>query len=221
MKRFLCGMALCSLLALPAIAQSGAGAGSGQGSGSGSSGAAGSGQAAAAQAPPTDPLATFVKNSFKSVSGYLVGSAEKMPEENFGKKLGTQPETRTYAQMLGHVINANFLFCSQAKGEQSPQTVDYEKTQQAKDSLVKAMHAAIDYCQPIYDGLTDASLMSSRSVTGQNGQTRQVFMFAPILRNVAHNNEEYGNIVGYFRSFNLVPPSTEAAAAQQGGRRGN
>lgn len=217
MRRFLCGMALCSLMALPAIAQSGAGAGSGQGSGSGASG----GQGMAAQAAPTDPLATFVKNSFKSVSGYLIGSAEKMPEENFGKKLGTQPETRTYAQMLGHVINANYLFCSTAKGETNPQTVDYEKTQQAKDSLVKAMHAAIDYCQPIYDGLTDAALMSSRTVSGQNGQTRQVYMFNPIIRNVVHNNEEYGNIVGYFRSFNLVPPSTEAAAAQQGGRRGN
>ena len=217
MRRFLCGMALCSLMALPAIAQSGAGAGSGQGSGSGSS----SGQAAAPQAAPADPLATFVKGAFKSVSGYLVGSAEKMPEENFGKKLGTQPETRTYAQMLGHVINANFFYCSQAKGEQSPQTVDYEKTQQTKDALAKAMHAAIDYCQPVYDGLTDASIMSSRTVTGQNGQSRQVFMFNPILRNVSHNNEEYGNIVGYFRSFNLVPPSTEAAAAQQGGRRGN
>ena len=217
MRRFLCGMALCSLMALPAIAQSGAGAGSGQGSGSGSS----SGQAAAPQAAPTDPLATFVKGAFKSVSGYLVGSAEKMPEENFGKKLGTQAETRTYAQMLGHVINANFFYCSQAKGEQSPQTVDYEKTQQTKDALAKAMHAAIDYCQPVYDGLTDASIMSSRTVTGQNGQSRQVFMFNPILRNVSHNNEEYGNIVGYFRSFNLVPPSTEAAAAQQGGRRGN
>jgi len=217
MTRFLCGMALCSLMALPAIAQSGAGAGSGQGSGSGAS----SGQAAAAQAAPTDPLATFVKGAFKSVSGYLIGSAEKMPEENFGKKLGTQPETRTYAQMLGHVINANYFFCSQAKGEQSPQTVDYEKTQQTKDALVKAMHAAIDYCTPIYEGLTDASITSSRTVAGQNGQSRQVFMFTPILRNVAHNNEEYGNIVGYFRSFNLVPPSTEAAAAQQGGRRGN
>jgi uncharacterized damage-inducible protein DinB len=214
-------MALCSLMALPAVAQSSAGASSGQGSGSGASGSAGSGQATAAQAAPTDPLAAFVKGAFKSVSGYLVGSAEKMPEDNFGKKLGTQPETRTYAQMLGHLINANYFFCSQAKGEESPQTVDYEKTLQTKDALVKAMHAAIDYCQPVYAALTDASLTSSRTVTGQNGQSRQVFMFTPILRNVAHNNEEYGNIVGYFRSFNLVPPSTEAAAAQQGGRRGN
>ena len=216
MRKLLWSLALCSISAIPVLAQTGAGAGAGAGSGSGG----GQGMAAA-QSAPADPLATFVKGSFKSVSGYLVGSAEKMPEENFGKKLGTQPETRTYAQLLGHVVNANFFYCSQAKGEASPQTVDYEKTAQAKDALVKGMHAAIDYCQGVYDGLTDAALMASRTVTGQNGQTRQVFMFTPILRNVAHNNEEYGNIVGYFRQFNLVPPSTEAAQQQQGGRRGN
>lgn len=217
MKKFLCGMALCSLMALPALAQTGAGAGSGQGSGSGASG----GQGMAAQAAPADPLSTFVKGAFKSVSGYLIASAEKMPEENFGKKLGTQPETRTYGQLIGHVVNANYFFCAQAKGEADPQTVDYEKTPQTKDALVKGMHAAIDYCQGIYDGLTDTALMTPRTVTGQNGQTRQVYPFNPILRNVAHNNEEYGNIVGFFRQFNLVPPSTEAAQQQQGGRRGN
>jgi len=41
------------------------------------------------------------------------------------------------------------------------------------------------------------------------------------MRNIVHNNEEYGNLVGYFRAANLVPPSTAAAAAAGAGRRGN
>ena len=41
---------------------------------------------------------------------------------------------------------------------------------------------------------------------------------AILIGNLAHNNEEYGNIVGYFRGNNLVPPSSEN---QGGGRRGN
>jgi hypothetical protein len=172
-------------------------------------------------APVVDPLATFVKNSFKSNSNYLIHSAEDMPEENYTMKLGTSAEVRTYGAMIGHVINANFLFCSQAKGEASPQTVNYETTPQTKADLVKAMHAAMDYCGPVYDALTDASAMEMVTPpAGGRGPGRPFLRVAPLLRNVIHNNEEYGNLVGYFRTKNLVPPST-ALASQGGGRRGN
>jgi hypothetical protein len=47
-------------------------------------------------------------------------------------------------------------------------------------------------------------------------------MVQQLIQNIVHNNEEYGNIVGYFRAANLVPPSTAAAAAAEAGRgRGN
>jgi DinB family protein len=203
MKKFLCSVLLCGMAALPAISQGGG----------------------AAQTPPTatptDPLATFVKGSFKQISTNLIGSAEQMPEENFSMKLGTTPEVRTFAAMIGHVINANFFFCSQAKGEAAPKTPDYERdtTAQSKDTLVKAMHAAIDYCASAYDSLTDATAMQMVTPQGPNGPGRPQLRVAILMRNVGHNNEEYGNLVGYFRTKNLVPPSTAAAAS--GGRRGN
>jgi hypothetical protein len=118
------------------------------------------------------------------------------------------------------VINANTLFCAQAKGEANPATVDYEHTTQTKADLVKAMHAAMDYCGPIYDALTDVSAMEMVTPpAGGRGPGRPYLRVTPLLRNVIHNNEEYGNLVGYFRTKNLVPPST--ALASQGGRRGN
>lgn len=215
MRKMLWSLALCSLAAMAAAAQTGAGAGSGQGAGSGSSGGQGMG---AAQAAPTDPLSTYIKGSFKRNSGYLVAAAEKMPDDGYSAKLGTQTETRTFAQMMGHTINANFSSCSQIKGEQNPNTTDFEHTAQTKDQLVKGIHAAMDYCGPIYDGLTDAALMQPRSVQGRDGQTRTIYPLNGAIGNVVHNNEMYGNMVGIFRSKNLVPPSTEAS--QQGGRRG-
>jgi len=84
------------------------------------------------------------------------------------------------------------------------------------------MQAAIDYCTPIYDALTDANAMEMVTPPAAPGhapgspQPRA----AILIRDLAHNNEEYGNIVGYFRANNLVPLSSEKQN-QGGGRRGN
>jgi hypothetical protein len=210
MKKFLCSVLLCGIAAIPAMAQGGA--------------APAAGAAQTPQAAPTDPLSTFVKGQWKQISNNLIGSAEQMPEANFTMKLGTTPEVRTYGSLVGHVINANFLFCSRAKGEANPQTVNYETTTQTKDQLVKAMHTAIDYCGPLYESLTDASgmMMVTPLAAPGRGPGRPYPFIQPLIQNIIHNNEEYGNIVGYFRAANLVPPSTAAANAAAAGRgRGN
>lgn len=207
MKKFLCSVLLCGIAAIPAIAQGGA--------------------APTPQAPTAvtaDPLSTFVKGSFNQITRSLNGSAEQMPEANFGMKIGTMPEVRTFGSMLGHIIDANYLFCSQAKGEASPATMRYETAKDlTKDQLVKAMHDALTYCSSAYDSLTDATAMQMVTPpAGPAGPARAQLRVAILMRNVGHNNEEYGNLVGYFRAANLVPPSTAAAAAGAAGRgRGN
>jgi hypothetical protein len=198
MKKLMCSVLLLGLAAIPAFAQGGGGGG-----------AAGQG------APATDPLATYIKGAFKSNANFLVHSADDMPEENFSAKLGTTAEARTFAQMLGHTINANFSACANAKGEKNPNAVDYEHTAQTKADLSKAMHAAVDYCTPIYDALTDAGAMELVTPVGVNGPGRPQMRVLPLIRNVVHNNEMYGNLVGIFRAKNIVPPSTAGA-----GRRG-
>jgi hypothetical protein len=60
------------------------------------------------QAPPTDPFATYLKGAFKSNANYLVKSAQEFPDDKYTVKLGTQPETRTFAALIGHVIYANY-----------------------------------------------------------------------------------------------------------------
>jgi len=210
MKKFLCSVLLCGVAAIPAIAQGGA--------------APAAGAPQAPSAVTADPLATFVKGAFNQISRSLNGSAEQMPEANFGMKIGTMPEVRTFASMLGHIIDANYLFCSQAKGEASPATMRYETTKDlTKDQLVKAMHDALTYCSAAYDTLTDTTAMQMVTPpAGPAGPARAQLRVAILMRNVGHNNEEYGNLVGYFRAANLVPPSTAAATAGAAGRgRGN
>jgi uncharacterized damage-inducible protein DinB len=209
MKKFLCSVLLCGMAAIPAIAQGGATPSTGT-----------------PQAPTSvtaDPLATFVKGSFNQISRSLNGSAEQMPEANYGMKIGTMPEVRTFGSMLGHIIDANYLFCSMAKGEADPATMRYETTPQTKDQLVKAMHDALTYCGSAYDTLTDATAMQMVTPPASPaGPSRPTLRVAILIRNIGHNNEEYGNLVGYFRAANLVPPSTAAANAAAAGRgRGN
>jgi hypothetical protein len=213
MRKLLCAVLLCGISALPALAQGGT-AGAPQTPPPAQAPPAG---------PPVDPLATSVKNAFKSNSNYLIHSAEDMPEENYTMKLGTTPEVRTFAAMLGHVINANYLFCARGKGEAMPNQTDFEKgaATMTKADLVKAMHAAVDYCGPVYDALTDATgmeMITPPAPAAGRGPGRPYLRIQPLINNVVHNNEEYGNLVGYFRTKNLVPPSTALAAA---GRRGN
>lgn len=208
MRKVLLGCLIAGIGAVPMWAQA--------------SGQASSAPSMAQQAPPTDPLATYIKGGFKSNANYLIKSAQEFPDDKYTAKLGTQPETRTFAALIGHVINANYFYCSTAKGEADPQTKDYEKNPGTKAEMAAAMQAAIDYCSPIYDGVTDASAMemvTPAAVAGR-GPGRPQARGVILLRNLVHNNEEYGNIVGYFRANNLVPPSSENQN-QGGGRRGN
>ena len=200
MRKVFLACCLTAMIAIPAMAQGGS---------------------SPQSAPPTDPFATYVKAAFKANAGYLVKSAQEFPDDKYTVKLGTQPETRTFAALIGHVINANYFYCSVAKGEADRQTKDYEKNLGTKPEMAAAMQAAIDYCAPLYEALTDANgmqMVTPPAAPGR-GPARPQPRVAILVRNMAHNNEEYGNIVGYFRANNLVPPSSEKQ--NQGGARGN
>ena len=163
--------------------------------------------AAAPQAPP--PISTWLKNAYTTTRGYLAKAAEKMPEENYGMRPGAQEEVRTFGQIIGHVANANFNYCSSAKGEKNPnQGNDFEKVT-AKADLVKGLNDSLAYCDAVYAALTDASFMETVQMTMANGRQVQFIRATRLIINHAHNNEHYGNLVTYFRIKGIVPPSSE------------
>src|SRR5215217_8881825 len=113
----------------------------------------------------------------------LAEAAESMPAEDYAFK--PTPEVRSFAELLGHVANANFFFCAQAKGEKSPATANYEKVAD-KASLVKGLSEALAYCDGAYAATTDANFMDIVKVAGQGGETRRG---ALLMFNTTHNNE--------------------------------
>jgi len=166
------------------------------------------------QAPPT--VAGAVRNFYNGVKNNLIRSGEKMPEEFYGLRPGTQEEVRTFGQHLAHVANFNYLWCAQAKDEKNPNAgVNLEKTSITKEQFMKALRASYDYCDGAYNALTDANGSEVVTITQESGRQVQQTRMGLLMLNVAHNEELYGNIITTLRIKDIVPPSSEPRPQQR------
>ena len=155
-----------------------------------------------AQGPAAqNPVAAGQKMLYSMIKDNIVRSAEKMPETNYSFK--PTPEVRSFGQLIGHVADAQYLFCSAVLGKANP-APGIEKSKTTKADLVQALKDAFAYCDPAYDALTDAQAAAVVKLFGGDQAKVTVLAF-----NTAHDNEHYGNIVTYLRMKGLVPPSSE------------
>jgi uncharacterized damage-inducible protein DinB len=157
-------------------------------------------------APPANPISASEKGFYGIVSGYVVAAAQKMPEENYSFK--PTPYVRSFGQLVGHVADAQYGFCSTAAGEPEPMK-DIEKTKTTKADLVIALKDAIAYCNKVYAGMTDAQ--GSKMVKVMNYDLARLTVLSV---NTAHTDEHYGNMVTYLRLKGIVPPSSEKHSSQ-------
>jgi len=157
--------------------------------------------AAVAQTPDLKSASGYPKMVQKQVTTWIERAAEKMPEEEYALK--PDPAVRSFGQILGHVADANYLFCSAALGEKSP-SPGVEKTKTTKAELTSALHDAFAYCGRAYDALTDANSNDLVQAFGGERNKLGVLWF-----NASHNLEHYGNLVVYMRMKGIVPPSSE------------
>jgi uncharacterized damage-inducible protein DinB len=152
-------------------------------------------------------MAASVKAMHATIRRNLAEAAAGMPAEEYAFK--PTPQVRSFAELVGHVVNANFFFCSQAKGEGSPSTQNHERVAD-KAALVKALNESLAYCDAVYTATTDANFGQVVKLAGPNGGT-QASRGSVLVFNTTHNNEHYGNIVVYMRLKGHVPPSTARA----------
>src|SRR6266581_5676691 len=92
-----------------------------------------------AQTPDLKSASGYPKMVQKQVSAWIGGAAEKMPEEQYAFK--PDPGVRSFGQILGHIADANYTFCSGVLGESSP-APEIEKTKTTKAELRVALHDA-------------------------------------------------------------------------------
>ena len=161
----------------------------------------------ASAAPPANPITVSEKGIYSFVSGAVIGAAQKMPEENYSFK--PTPDVRSFGQLVGHVADASYMFCSQASGEPNP-TKDIEKTKTSKSDLVAAVKDAVAYCNKAFDTMTDVK--GSQMTKFFTFDLARLTLFS---LNTAHTDEHYGNMVTYLRLKGIVPPTSENQPAQK------
>ena len=150
-----------------------------------------------------NPLSAFNKRVYGFQKDILLRSAEKMPDENYSFK--PAESVRSFGQIIGHLADAQYLFCSKALDEKNPEP-KIEQTKTSKADLVAALKTAFAYCDKAYDGMTDKSGSEIVKMFGNDSPKLGVLSF-----NRVHNWEHSGNLVTYMRIKNIVPPSSEQA----------
>jgi uncharacterized damage-inducible protein DinB len=154
-----------------------------------------------AQEPSANPLVNEAKGMWKGAASNVLRAAEKMPEENYAFK--PVPEVRSYGQLIGHVADAQYMFCSAIKGEKRD-APSVEKTATTKADLIAGLKASSDYCEAAVGALSDAQATGMVSMFGRDRSKLSL-----LYLNFGHDMEHYGNIVTYLRMKGIVPPSSE------------
>jgi hypothetical protein len=138
---------------------------------------------------------TNIQRYYTPVRLFLQGAAEVMPEDKYTFKLA--PEQMDFGQWINHSTERNYLDCSTLRGEPNPVPKAKTDLLKAKAEIVKALADSFAYCDAAFAALDDKKVLSSTQLT---------YAF---LHTAVHNNEIYGNIVGYLRANKITPPSTE------------
>lgn len=155
---------------------------------------------AAAVLPAQNRMSEEAKTAYQPIKLNLLKAAEKMPDSEYGFK--PTPDVRTFGQWIAHAAEAQTAICGLAKGV-APKPGSLASTT-AKADLVAALKASNDYCDGVYNSMTDQD--GAEIVKTPFGQKAKLGV---LNFNLEHDAETYGSIAVYLRLKGIVPPSSE------------
>jgi len=147
-----------------------------------------------------DPLTADAKTYYSGISSLFVRAAEEMPEEDYSVQ--PAPATRTFGQIVGHIADNQYMWCSAVKGEKKESNI--EKTATSKADLVAQLKKAVAYCDSVYASFHDSDAAAKINAFGRERTKLSTLDFY-----AGHIYEHYGNLATYLRMKGLVPPSSE------------
>ncbi len=151
------------------------------------------------QAQSTPSMSADIKRAYETVKGNLMKTVDKVPEDDYGFK--PTPETRTFAEVLSHVANAQIHSCGAVAGDSK--SLDLAgKT--SKADISAALKEAFAECDKAYATLTDAN--AGEAIKTPRGQATRI---GALAGNTTHDVEQYAILSVYMRLKNIVPPSSE------------
>jgi uncharacterized damage-inducible protein DinB len=150
--------------------------------------------------PAQDPLTSDAKASYTLISSFFVSAAEAMPEKDYS--FHPVPAVRTFGQVVGHIADNQFMWCSAVTGEHKKSTI--EETIHSKGDLLAKLKAGVAYCDSVY-----ASFHDSDAPLKINAFGRERTKLSTLDFNTGHVYEHYGTLATYMRIKGLTPPSSE------------
>jgi hypothetical protein len=153
---------------------------------------------ASAMYAQTNPLSTELKQGYNQIKGNVTKAANDMPESDYGFVPGKG--SRTYGLAVVHIAQVQAGICGMASGSEAPKI---EETKSSKADALAALKTAFDFCDPIYEAMTDADATKMVKMFGRDRTKFGVLDFG-----VIHSNEMYGTLAVYLRAKDMVPPSS-------------
>jgi uncharacterized damage-inducible protein DinB len=147
----------------------------------------------------SNPFSDDARQDYALIKSSLSKAVEKMPEENYAFR--TVPQVRSFGEMVAHVADGQLRMCATVKGETV--TADANK-KTSKADLVAKLKASFDYCDPVYESMTDAA--GAAKVKWARFEMSKLGL---LNWNITHDNEMYGIIGAFLRIRGIVPPSSE------------
>ena len=158
------------------------------------------------QSPDLKSMSGHARSLQSMVKTNIIKAAEKMPAEDYSFR--PTADIRSYAELIAHVADANYAFCSASLGEKNPGLKIEEGVKKdaakPKAAIVEALTASFTYCDKAYTALTDEN--ASQAVKFFGGERARIGVLS---FNTSHDFEHYGNIVTYLRMKGIIPPSSE------------
>ena len=143
--------------------------------------------------------------NFHYASGHILQLAEAIPENKFN--WAPQEGVRTTAQVLAHIISANYYFGSKM-GATIPAGVNMEtleKDLKTKAAIIAALKQSTDFALAAIQNTKDDALSKKVEFPFPGEYTTM----SSILIVMGHANEHLGQLIAYARSNGIKPPWSE------------
>jgi uncharacterized damage-inducible protein DinB len=162
---------------------------------------------------PANLIEEVHRRYYTPVQNNILRAAEAFPEDKYTWQ--PTPEVRSWARLIGHIIDDNNMFCwaiSRSGGPpafvDTPHSAESGANKTSKAELVAGLRASVERCHRTFEALTPAAMGEA------SGMMPGMSKIGALIYNTSHTNEHYGNLVTYMRLQGLVPPSSQG----RGGR---
>lgn len=155
---------------------------------------------ATAPTPAPDPMLAAIRDGAHHVRAMFTTAADQMSDADYAFR--PTPDVRSFGQLLAHVAETNYWFCSSALGEPAPAS-GLEKTRTTKDEVRKALLESFEYCDRAYLAMGDST--RADAMRAFRGSSRPALVLLN-FRNY-HSLLHWGNAITYMRLRGKVPPS--------------